>query len=126
MMTLSKSALVAVSALSWLLTPIRAETTNTMLMSTPTAIPTNIRAYTYIGCFATTVPMVDHGQYIYQTSGNCQQICYLFGNVAMGLGNGTDCWCGDAYPPQAAKVDDTQCNTPCAGYGLDNCMCLQT
>jgi hypothetical protein len=120
---LSKAIFMATSLLSTLAS---AATTDTQLMSSPTATPTNIRQLSAIGCFATTVPMVNHGPYIYQTSGNCQQICLLFGNTAMGLGNGTDCWCGDAYPPASAKVDDAQCNTPCAGYGTDTCTCLES
>jgi len=39
----------------------------------------------------------------------------------LGLGNGTDCWCGDKLPPKNSKVADTQCNTPCSGYGQNFC-----
>jgi cell wall integrity and stress response component len=97
------------------------DTTDTVLVSTPTATPTGLRALIASGCYSTPVPMIYHGPYIYQSYGNCQQICYGFGNLVMGLGNGTDCWCGDELPPVNAKVDNSSCNTPCAGYGDNTC-----
>lgn len=68
--------------------------------------------------------MIDHGPYIYQSSGNCQKICYLLGNNALALGSGTDCWCGDYLPPAAAQVDDSKCSTNCAGYDQEKCKFL--
>jgi cell wall integrity and stress response component len=112
-------------AASWcaLLLPLAraGDTTDAVLLSTPTATPTGLRPIVASGCYSTSVPMVYHGPFIYQSYGNCQQICYGFGNNVMGLGNGTDCWCGDELPPLSAKVDNSSCNTPCAGYGDDTC-----
>lgn len=39
----------------------------------------------------------------------------------MGLNRGSDCWCGSALPPDSDLVDDDRCNTPCTGFGTDNC-----
>jgi cell wall integrity and stress response component len=97
------------------------DTTNTALFSTPTATPTGIRTPTYAGCFSQSVPLIWHGPYIYQALGNCQMICDDLQNLVLGLGNGTDCWCGDYLPPENSKVSDDQCNTPCAGYPQDTC-----
>jgi cell wall integrity and stress response component len=115
----------AAIAASWFATIVLAgDTTNTQFYSTPTVNPTGVRASTYSGCYATSVPLIDHGGYTYQTSGNCQRICYTLQNNVMGLGNGTDCWCGDMLPPANAKVSDDKCNTPCAGFGTDTCKSI--
>ncbi|ERF76441.1 hypothetical protein EPUS_07321 [Endocarpon pusillum Z07020] len=39
----------------------------------------------------------------------------------MGLNRGSDCWCGSALPPESDKVDDSQCSSPCTGYGEAKC-----
>jgi cell wall integrity and stress response component len=120
----SLTSLFAIAAACLATTSYAGDTTNTAFFSTPTAEPTNVRTMTYSGCFSDSRPMIDHGPYDFQSQGNCQRICYTLGNFVMGLGNGTDCWCGDELPSVSSKVDDSQCNTPCAGYGSQTCTTL--
>lgn len=74
-----------------------------------------------IGCFATPTPLVDHGSYTFQSSGNCQKVCYQLQQPVMGLTSGTNCSCGSLLPPKDSQVDDSKCNTKCSGYDLDFC-----
>ena len=39
----------------------------------------------------------------------------------MGLNRGSDCWCGSALPPESDKVDDSECSSPCTGFGEAKC-----
>ncbi|KAF1351981.1 hypothetical protein BDV97DRAFT_136047 [Delphinella strobiligena] len=78
-------------------------------------------AMTYVGCFNSSKPMTDQGSYTYQTSGYCQQVCYNVSAPAMGLYSGSNCYCGDSLPAENDKVDDSSCDTPCQGYGQDDC-----
>lgn len=80
-----------------------------------------MQALTLDGCYATPVPMIDHGPYTFQSSGNCQPICYQFGMPVMGLSDGEYCWCGEMLPPEDSKVDDEKCNTPCNGFPKEMC-----
>lgn len=67
------------------------------------------------GCFSTPTPLVDYGPYLYQSEGNCQQICLGLGKPVMALSDGSNCWCGDLVPPASAKVGDGNCTTTCGG-----------
>jgi len=94
--------------------------TSAQMIPTATAIvPMN--ALTYKGCFSTSTPLVDHGPYTFQSSGNCQPICYQLQMPVMGLVNGSNCFCGSLLPPADAKVDDAKCNTPCNGFNKEYC-----
>ncbi|KAK5114732.1 hypothetical protein LTR62_002306 [Meristemomyces frigidus] len=78
-------------------------------------------ALTYVGCFSSSTGLTDQGSYMYQTPGYCQPLCVNSNNPAMGLSDGSNCWCGGELPPASSKVDDSNCNTPCNGYGQQNC-----
>jgi len=91
------------------------------LIPTATTTPA-MNALTKIGCFSTPTPMVDHGPYTFQSSGNCQPICYDLQQPVMGLVNGTNCWCGALLPPKDSQVSNNSCNTPCAGIDTELCM----
>ncbi|KAF1808355.1 hypothetical protein P152DRAFT_469037 [Eremomyces bilateralis CBS 781.70] len=80
-----------------------------------------MQALTMDGCYATPEPLTDHGPYTFQTSGNCQPICYQFNKPVMALSDGSNCWCGDLLPQEDAKTDNTSCNTPCNGFPDDMC-----
>lgn len=100
-------------------------TASAQMIPTATAkVPMN--ALTYKGCFSTAAPLVDHGPYTFQSSGNCQPICYQLRMPVMGLVNGTDCYCGSLLPPAANKVDDGRCNTPCNGFNKEMCTCARS
>lgn len=61
----------------------------------------------------------------FQSYGHCQQQCIPESGhnpqAVMGLNKGSDCWCGSALPPESDKVDDSQCDKPCTGFGTDDC-----
>jgi len=78
---------------------------------------------TYEGCYSSSSGLTDQGSYTYQTSGYCQPICVKQNQAVLATSGGSDCWCGDVLPPADSKVDDSNCNTPCNGYGSENCTC---
>ncbi|KAF2459359.1 hypothetical protein BDY21DRAFT_282204 [Lineolata rhizophorae] len=80
-----------------------------------------LRSLTYKGCYSDSEPLVDHGEYIFQTSGNCQPVCVGLGKAVMGLVNGTNCFCGDLLPAEDSEVDEDNCDTPCAGFDQESC-----
>lgn len=73
------------------------------------------------GCFSDDTPLQDMGPWTFQSSGNCQGICYGMGKPVMALANGSNCYCGDLLPASSAKTDDSNCNTPCQGYDKEMC-----
>ena len=114
-----KTALAA----AWLVQSAYAQSSNAasgVLIPSPTTTPL-MNALTKVGCFSTPTPMVDHGPYTFQSSGNCQPICYELQQPVMGLVNGTNCWCGSLLPPKNAQVSNSSCNTPCAGIDTEMC-----
>lgn len=81
-----------------------------------------LNALTYVGCFSSSNGLTESSTFQYQSSGHCQETCVGAGNQAvLGLTNGNDCYCGSQTPPSSAKVSDSNCNTPCTGYGQDTC-----
>ncbi|KAK3620123.1 Protein SLG1 [Elasticomyces elasticus] len=94
------------------------------LLSHPSAILRTrqaLAAMTYEGCYSSSTGLTDQGSYMYQTKGYCQPICVKQDQAVLGLSGGSNCWCGDTLPPASSKVDDSSCNTPCNGYGQENC-----
>jgi len=76
---------------------------------------------TYSGCYSSSTGLSDQGSYTYQTPSYCQPICVAKNQAVFGLSQGSNCWCGDELPPASSKVDDSNCNAPCNGYGQDDC-----
>lgn len=80
---------------------------------------------TYVGCYSSAEDMSKSDTFTYQSYGHCQEQCIPKSgedpHPVMGLNRGSDCWCGFALPPKTDKVDDSQCDTPCTGFGEDNC-----
>ena len=91
------------------------------MIPTPSVAVPGLRTLTQLGCFDTAEPMEDHGPWTFQSSGNCQPICWLLKMPVMGLVNGTNCYCGSLAPPLENKVDDGECSTPCAGIDTEFC-----
>ncbi|KAF2838605.1 hypothetical protein M501DRAFT_934502 [Patellaria atrata CBS 101060] len=109
-----RSALAAASFLSLI--------TLSSQQAIPTATYTGpLRTMTEKGCYDDPKPLVNHGPWTFQTSGNCQPICVQLKKPVMALVNGEDCWCGDLLPALSAKVDDDECNTPCNGFPDEMC-----
>jgi len=83
------------------------------------------KALTYVACYSSAGSLTYNDDWTYQTQGYCQQQCVsLTGGTTypiLATSNSTQCWCGDAEPPAADKVDDSKCNSICAGYAPDMC-----
>jgi cell wall integrity and stress response component len=90
----------------------------------PTAQSTNLALNPLVdkGCYSSADGLYDQGKYTYQSSGYCQQVCVSGGYPVMALWKGSDCLCGHTLPPDSAKTDNSNCNTPCDGYNIDMCM----
>ncbi|KAI9697868.1 MAG: hypothetical protein M1820_007655 [Bogoriella megaspora] len=89
-------------------------------MASPTPVA-GLRALKFQGCFSSGYPLEDQGSYTFQSSGACQNECGALKKPVMGLTSGTDCFCGDQLPPLDSKLDDDECNTPCAGFNKEFC-----
>ena len=74
-----------------------------------------------VGCFSSSKPLSNQGTYKYQSSGYCSGICTSRNQGVVGLSNGNNCWCGSELPAADTKVLDARCNTPCQGYGIEDC-----
>ncbi|QDS71276.1 hypothetical protein FKW77_001024 [Venturia effusa] len=80
-----------------------------------------VGALSTVGCFSISQPLEDQGQYEFTTDGVCQKVCTGLNKPVLGMVDGTNCWCGDLLPPASSQVDNSSCNTPCAGYDKANC-----
>lgn len=88
----------------------------------PAVATSGLRPLTYQGCFSSSKPMSDQGSDMYQTEGLCQGICVKLKKAVMGTTAGSNCFCGDQLPALDDKVSDSECNTPCNGFGEHMCM----
>jgi cell wall integrity and stress response component len=92
-----------------------------VVLSAPTVTPTGMPSLQSAGCFTSQDPLIYRMKYTFDSSGSCQDVCYGEKYNVLGLGNGTDCYCGNQLPAADTKVDDSQCNTKCAGFPDENC-----
>lgn len=74
-----------------------------------------------VGCFSSGDPLVDQGSYTFQTAGYCQCVCATMNKPVMATSKGSDCYCGDLIPATTAEASNSSCNSPCNGYGLQDC-----
>ncbi|EOA89608.1 uncharacterized protein SETTUDRAFT_159209 [Exserohilum turcica Et28A] len=89
-------------------------------ITTPTVtLPAS--AMTSVGCFATGIPLENHGPYNFQSPGNCQLVCLQLDKNVMGLSDGENCWCGDEIPAKAWQVKNETCSTTCSGDDTTGC-----
>lgn len=75
----------------------------------------------YEGCYSSAGSLESDGSYMYQSTGYCGEQCTGKDQAVMGLTEGNSCWCGGSIPSDSDKVDDERCNSPCTGFGSDNC-----
>lgn len=84
--------------------------------------PPRINVATLQGCFKTfgnmTTQEVDEPQFL--SSGKCTKACIANGQYVAAISPSV-CYCGMVYPPKDDKVDDSDCNYPCSGYGQEMC-----
>lgn len=67
------------------------------------------------------MPLENHGDYTFQSPGNCQLVCIELNKPVFGLSDGENCWCGDLIPPASSQVDNSTCDTNCGGDGKPGC-----
>ena len=79
-------------------------------------------AYTYEGCFKSAGNLMLNGTNLYQSKKTCHDTCVPLGASVEATANKNECWCGNALPATADKVDDSQCNANCTGYPQEMCM----
>ena len=114
------------AAASMLLTAAAEDTPTTTSIKKPITTPTTTvaaSAMTSIGCFATATPLENHGEWKFQSPGNCQLVCLQEGKNVMAVSDGLNCYCGDMIPAEEWKVDNSTCDTPCAGDDTVKCTC---
>jgi cell wall integrity and stress response component len=114
----------ALAAASMLLATASADDTTPTKIKNPITTPSvtlAAREQTEIGCFETGTPLENHGEYEFQSPGNCQLVCLELGKNVMGLSDGTNCWCGDKIPAEAWQTDNSSCSTTCGGIDEINC-----
>lgn len=78
-------------------------------------------AYTYEGCFSSAGNLKLNGTNTWQSKQTCHDICVPLGASVEATANKNECWCGNALPATADKVDDSQCNANCTGYPQEMC-----
>jgi hypothetical protein len=76
-----------------------------------------------VGCYSSLLSFSAGDSYKWQTSGHCKEQCIPKNKAVIAI-NGTDCWCSDTLPPKASKVDSSNCDTICPGFGTVKCMSL--
>jgi cell wall integrity and stress response component len=72
------------------------------------------------GCFSTQGELQKIPTPDFMSMGSCTKKCIEKGKLVSGL-HGSDCLCGDTYPPASALVEDKFCNYPCPGYDPEAC-----
>lgn len=113
----------ALAAASMLLTAA-ADDTPTPTVKKPITTPTvtlPARAQVSIGCFATSTPLESHGDYEFQSPGNCQLVCLQEKKDVFAVSDGRTCWCGDKIPPKSSQVANGTCDTICGGTEKVKC-----
>jgi hypothetical protein len=75
------------------------------------------------GCYASGGDLVKQPSLDFVSSGSCSGVCIAL-NMAVSALHGSDCLCGESYPPKADRTSDSHCNYPCPGYDPEACMLL--
>ncbi|ODA79097.1 hypothetical protein RJ55_04688 [Drechmeria coniospora] len=77
------------------------------------------------GCFSSQGNLTMHKAPDKMSTGSCNNVCKADNFWVAGM-KGSQCFCGFAYPPTNALVDDKKCNYPCPFYDLEACGGLGT
>lgn len=76
------------------------------------------------GCFSSWGNLIFNSTPEFNSKSACAfDICYAGKYTVAATSAGNECYCGTEYPPEDTLADDTKCNTPCPGYGLQACKC---
>lgn len=107
-------------SLATVATAASASATATSLKNKPSEAP-HLKQITNVGCFNSSKGLEFVETLTYNTDGECGGRCQ---NKTYNVGattGGSDCWCGNVYPPVSSLTDDTECNMPCTGYDQVAC-----
>ncbi|KAJ5668289.1 uncharacterized protein N7477_006859 [Penicillium maclennaniae] len=74
-----------------------------------------------MGCYSSVPGLKDEGDFTFQSLGYCQEKCEQGGFRIAALTGGTQCLCGNEFPPSSALVDDDKCDLTCPGWPEDEC-----
>jgi len=101
--------------------PTLSQTTTKEGVEEPSA-PPQVGLAVVQGCFSSQGELVSIGNLDFNSRDKCAvDNCKAKGySVGASMG-GSECYCGNKYPPKAALVNDTNCNTKCPGWGADAC-----
>lgn len=103
-------------------TSASATATATEGVEEPSAAPT-LGSQVVQGCFSSWGDLIFNSTPAFNTKGACaSEICYVGGFQVAATSGGNECYCGTKYPPKDTRVDDSNCNTPCPGYGQQACQ----
>ncbi|KAH8888507.1 hypothetical protein GQ53DRAFT_240723 [Thozetella sp. PMI_491] len=74
------------------------------------------------GCFSSNSSLVYTATPDWNSKDSCATTtCKAAGFKVAATTQGKLCYCGDTYPPESARVDDSKCDVECGGYGWDAC-----
>lgn len=115
-------AVAVTSVFALLSSPVAAQTETTPTTTAADASSSSgAKAITTLGCYSKPDPLTSQGTYTFQSSGYCQGVCVALNKAVMGTTGGSDCYCGDELPALDVEVDSSNCQTPCDGFGTQNC-----
>ncbi|KAJ0117375.1 hypothetical protein N8I77_006738 [Diaporthe amygdali] len=101
--------------------PAYAATATSSGIEEPSAAPT-LGAQVVQGCFSSWGNLIFNSTPSFNSKSACAvDICYAGGFKVAATTGGNQCYCGNEYPPKDTVVDDSKCDTPCPGYGLQAC-----
>lgn len=94
---------------------------NAIAAPSPDLIPRQYKTLTYKGCFSSGDGLTKNSSYTYNSKGYCQTQCVPADYAVQATYNSNECWCGDDLPPADDLVDDSKCDSPCAGIDTEMC-----
>ncbi|KAJ8061519.1 hypothetical protein OCU04_009333 [Sclerotinia nivalis] len=94
---------------------------NAIAAPSPELYTRQYKTLTYKGCFSSGDGLIKNSTYVYNSKGYCQTQCVPADYAVQATYNSDECWCGDDLPPAADYVDDSYCNSPCAGIDTEMC-----
>ncbi|KAI3390320.1 hypothetical protein diail_10122, partial [Diaporthe ilicicola] len=101
--------------------PAFAATPTSQGVEEPSAAPT-LGAQVVQGCFSSWGNLIFNSTPNFNSKSACAvDVCYAGGFKVAATTGGNQCYCGNEYPPKDTVVDDSKCDVPCPGYGLQAC-----
>ncbi|KAF9252619.1 hypothetical protein DTO006G1_8771 [Penicillium roqueforti] len=95
---------------------------NYILSALALALPVySLSSTASMGCYSAIESFKNQGPYTYQSPGHCQAQCAEDNYKVAALSRGNMCYCGNEMPPDSAKIADSKCDVPCAGWPAGSC-----